>query len=188
MKVTILEVCRSPEIQKVTEPVVLSRFFTEMGITYELYSNDHIWPNPVTISKSFIEECLRKSEPDIIHLAMHGDDYSFILKWSGAEDFRARIPQDILTGPQILKMSGWRGRLIVSGACNSSKLAPFFLKAGATAVIAPEFPVSWPNLGLFFCLFYEALFSGKEIAEALTLALVKFPEYRCYQVHWRSGR
>jgi hypothetical protein len=93
MKVTILEVCRSPEIKKVTEPVVLSQFFAEMGIAYEIYSNDRIWPNLVTISKNFIEESLRKSEPEIIHLTMHGDDYSFILKWSGDENFRARVPQ-----------------------------------------------------------------------------------------------
>lgn len=55
MKVTIFEVCRSPEIKKVTEPVVLSRFFAQKGIAYEVHSNDGIWPKPITVSKNFLE-------------------------------------------------------------------------------------------------------------------------------------
>jgi hypothetical protein len=187
MKVTIFEVCRSPEIKKITEPVVLSEFFAANGIDYEVYSNDGIWPHPVTISKNFIEACLKQSEPEIIHLAMHGDDYSFILKWSRAEQIKSRVPEAILTGPEIQRMREWREKLIVSGACNSSKLAPFFLEAGARAVIAPEFPVSWANLGQFFCVFYEALFSGEKIEEALKLALSRFPEYWCYQIHRKQA-
>jgi hypothetical protein len=187
MSVIIFETCRSPEIKKLTEAVVLSRFFTEKGIDYELYSNDHIWPDPVTLNKVFIQDRLGRSEAKIVHLAMHGDHYSLILNWSKAGNIASRVPEDQLTGPEIRQMAEWQEKLIVSGACSSARLAPFFLAAGAAAVVAPEFPINWPNLGAFFCTFYEALFSGPEIAEVLALACSKFPEYRSYRLYQKKS-
>jgi CHAT domain-containing protein len=186
MKITIFEVCRSPEVQKVTEPVVLSRFFSEQGISYELYSNDGIWPERVRLDKAFIQQRLANPEIEIVHLAMHGDDYSFILRWSQGEPARARVPEDVLTGPDIRRMAEWQGKLVVSGACSTARLAHFFLGAGATAVVAPEQPVPWPNLGQFFCLFYQALFSGQPPDSALRQAVEQFPEYGCYQAFRRG--
>jgi hypothetical protein len=183
MKVLILEVCRSPEVKKETEAVILSRFFTGQNIAYELYSNDGIWPTRTEIDKAFIRVCLSQPEAKIVHLAMHGDDYSFILRWSKDENIRARIPEEIMTGPDILKMKEWQGKVIVSGACNSSHLARFFLDAGAKAIVAPEVPISWLNLGDFFSVFYQALFAGEAVETALQLAVIRFPEYRSYRVH-----
>lgn len=183
MKVIILEVCRSPEIRKETEAVILSRLFTERNIDYELYSNDKVWPNQTQIDKEFIQRCLKKPENKVIHLAMHGDDYSFILRWSKDENFRARKPEETLTGSDIRQMTEWQGKLVVSGACNSSHLAKFFLEAGAKAIVAPEVPISWLNLGNFFSVFYQALFAGEEVTAALQLAVTQYPEYKNYKVH-----
>ena len=181
MKIVIFEVCRSPEIKKITEPVILSQFFQEQGIDYELYSNDQIWSSPAIVNKGLISTCLAKAMFDIVHLAVHGDKNSLILKWSTDKEIGLRVPEDILTGSEILNMPEWRDKIIVSGACNSSHLAPFFLGAGAKAVIAPPIPVDWPNLGPFFCVFYAGLMQGQMLERVLNTAISKFPEYACYK-------
>lgn len=186
MKIVIFEVCRSPEIEKITEPVVLSRFFQQKKIDYQLYSNDQRWSAPITISQELIKSCLTEASFDFVHLAMHGDNYSLILKWSTDRDVRLRVAEDSLSGLEIIKMAEWQDKIIVSGACNSSHLAPFFLKAGAKAVIAPPVPVNWPNLGQFFCLFYEGVVQGQTLETALQVAITAFPEYACYKIHQKQ--
>ncbi len=183
MKVGIFEVCRSPEVIKVTEPLILSRFFTKEGIDFEVYSNDSIWSPAVIISKDFLKRCLKEPDMTIVHLAMHGNRYGFVLKWSKAQDIGARIPEDNLTASDILQMAEWRGKLIVSGGCETSGMASYFLQAGATAVIAPKYPINWPNLGRFFCEFYQALFLGQRMERALETAISTFPEYDCYEIY-----
>jgi len=182
MKVIIFEVCRSPEIQKETEAQVLSQFFSENGIEYELYSNDGIWPVKTVIDKNFIKYCLTKSEVRTVHLAIHGDDKGLILKWSNAKTIADRIPEDRLTGIEIREIKEWNKKLIVSGACSSAKLASFFLDTGAEAVIAPDVPIDWTNLAEFFRVFYKTLFSAQKPASALEFAITQFPEFKSYHI------
>lgn len=183
MKIIIFEACRSPHIKKQTETIILSRYFDRHNIQYTCYSNDHIWPNPVIIDKNFITQHLLEDSPDIVHLATHGDDYGFVLKWSYTNHVGRHTPEDRLIAADILQMSEWQGKLIVSGACSSATLAPYFLDAGATGIIAPTVPIDWPNLGQFFTTFYKALFSGKGANSALQHAISEHPEYSCYQLH-----
>lgn len=94
-----------------------------------------------------------------------------------------RTPEDRLMAVDILRMSEWRGKLVVSGACSSATLAHYFLDAGATGVIAPTVSIDWPNLGQFFTAFYKALFLGKGPKAALGYAISEHPEYSCYQIY-----
>jgi hypothetical protein len=183
MKVVILEVCRSPEIKKQTEALILSRFFTEQQIEYDLYSNDTIWPERTEINKYFIEQCLNEPDIGVVHLAMHGDARSFVLKWSHAEEIGRRVPEDLLTGPDIMAIPDWSGKLVVSGACSSATLAHYFLHAGAAAVIAPTIPIDWTKLGAFFSIFYTTLFEGQKARIALDRAIAQFPEFRSYRIY-----
>ena len=182
MKILILEACRSPEIRKKTEGLILSCFFTEQGIDYELYSNDGIWSEKV-LNKQMIEQCLKKPGIEIVHLAMHGNDDSFVLRWSKTENISSRFPVELLTDSDIRTINQWQGKLVVSGACNSSKLASSFLASGVKGFIAPSKPVPWANLGSFFQLFYQALFSSQEAITALDLALSDFPEFESYRLY-----
>ncbi|NEQ22029.1 MAG: CHAT domain-containing protein [Microcoleus sp. SIO2G3] len=188
MKVIIFEICRSPEIQKETEALILSNFFTQQGIDYKVYSNDAIWSERTVLDKDFMGRCLRNHDVGIVHLAMHGNNNGFVLRWSDAENIRYRVAEDLLTSFEIGMMSGWKGKMLVSGACSSAKLASSFLEAGATDVIAPETPIPWRNLGSFFKLFYQALFLGQNAISALALAISQFPEFKSYQVYSTNSR
>ena len=187
MKVAIFEVCRSPEIKKETEALILSKFFKQENIDYEVYSNDGIWFKRTVLDKNLLRQCLKQSNPGIIHLAMHGDEQGLILKWSNSEDIRNRVVEDLLTSLDIKTISEWHDKLLVSGACSSAKLARFFLDAGVTGVIAPLTPISWLNLGRFFQVFYKALFSSQPPRSALALAITQFPEFKSYQVYSASN-
>lgn len=182
IKVVIFEVCRSPEIRKKTEALILSQMFSRQGIDYELYSNDGIWPNKTIIDKDLIKCTLANPNVKIVHLALHGDDNGLVLKWSNAKRIRDRMPEDRLTAKEIKTSIEWKKKLIVSGACGSAILARFFLHAGAEAVIAPVIPIAWTNLAEFFGVFYTALFSGHDVAQALDVAITQFPEFRSYRV------
>ncbi len=183
MKIILFEVCRTPEIPKPTEIVVLSRFFTEHNINFERHSNDQIWPNPTPIDKTFIQTCLRESDANIVHLALHGNDYGLILKWSGNSYGGKRVPEEMLMAGDIVQMEAWRGKIIVSGACSSAKLARYFLHAGAVAVIAPEYEINWLNLGDFFSVLYGHILARQGLKSALDLAIVEYSEYGCYQIY-----
>jgi len=62
MKVAIFEVCRSPEIKKKTESLILSHFFTKQAIDYKLYSNDGIWQEKTIIDKDSFRLYLKKQD------------------------------------------------------------------------------------------------------------------------------
>jgi CHAT domain-containing protein len=186
MKVAIFDVCRSPEIKKETEALILSSFFNQEKIDYEVYSNDGIWLNKKVLNKDLIRQHLKQSDAEIIHLAMHGDNQGLILKWSKAQEIKERVPEDVLTSLDIKTTSEWQGRVVVSGACSSAQLSRFFLEAGATGVIAPSTPIPWLNLGRFFQVFYQALFSSQPTRSALALAIAQFPKFNSYQVYSRS--
>ncbi len=183
MKVVIFEVCRSPEFKKETEALILSNFFREQNIDYEVYSNDGIWLDKTVLDQNLLRQVLKESGADIVHLAMHGNDMGLVLKWSESKDIRDRIAEDILTKFGIKEINEWHGKLLVSGACSSAKLAKSFLDVGATGVIAPETSIPWINLGRFFQIFYKALFSGQQANSALALAISKFPEFKSYQAY-----
>ncbi|HBE20027.1 MAG TPA: hypothetical protein DEG17_21300 [Cyanobacteria bacterium UBA11149] len=183
MKVAIFEVCRTPEIKKKTEAVILTNFFSKHNIEYELYSNDYIWENTTIIDKNFIELSLQKSDASIVHLALHGNDNSLILKWCNKEQIIKRIPEDILSNIDIKLMNGWRDKLIVSGACYSAQLADSFLEAGAMAVIAPKTAIPWTNLGKFFSIFYKSFLLDQNLIVALDLAKAHFPEFNSYYLY-----
>jgi len=183
MKVVILESCRSPEIKKETEALILSNFFTQHGIDYELYSNDGRWHERVIVDKDLLKYCLKKVDVGIVHLAMHGSYDGFVLKWSGDETTSKRVPQELLTNSDIRAISEWRGKLVVSGACCSAGLASSFLDAGATGVVAPKNLIPWTNLGKFFSFFYKALFLGQNASEALSVAISQLPEFKNYHLY-----
>lgn len=185
MRVALLEVCRRPEIAKVsTEGIVLSRAFEDIGIECELYSNDQYWSRRkkagTIVSMELIAKLAEDPLIDVIHFAMHGNDRGLILSWSGPLDDRAPGttlgPRDITEGPRL------GGKLIVSGACHSAHLADELIAAGAKAVVAPSIDVPWMNLGAFFKSFYARLFSGLEAAKSLELAKAPFAELTNYRL------
>ncbi|MEQ8961550.1 MAG: CHAT domain-containing protein [Coleofasciculus sp. C2-GNP5-27] len=182
MKIAIFEVCRSPEIKKKTESLILSHFFTKQAIDYKLYSNDGIWQEKTILDKDSLRLYLKKPDFNIVHLAMHGTNDGLILQWSNVKNIGERVPEVILTDFDISLMREWQGKVVVSGVCRSAQLADSFLAAGAAAVIAPQSPIPWTNLGLFFSFFYKKIFSGKSLILALDLAIWQFPEYESYSV------
>ena len=186
MNVALFEVCRSPQVVKpCTEAIILSRLFERLGIDYELWSNDGIWPNQIEIDSILISESLAYTVFDIVHLAVHGEPNGLILRWSTDDAIEERRPEEWLSGEDIRQMSCWDGKVIVSGACSSSILAADFLDAGASAVVAPPMDVSWPGLGAFFEVFYRCLHQTLDVANALEAATREYPAYRgyrCFQV------
>jgi hypothetical protein len=183
MKVLILEACRSPEIDKgLTEPLILSKLFTNNNIEYELYSNDGIWTNQVQIDEALIRNRLKESSINIVHFAVHGGVQGLILKWSNDAYVGHRVPVSFLTGSGIRLIEEFQGKLIVSGACASAQFADDFLAAGADAVVAPLTEISWSKLGLFFKIFYLSYRSSKSVKDALNKAVEEFPQYNCYHV------
>jgi hypothetical protein len=182
MKVIVFEVCRSPEIAKMTEAFILSKIFSQKGIDYEIYSNDGIWLSKTIIDKYFIKSCLANYDIKIAHLALHGDNSGLILKWSSTKRIKDRIPVLRLTGNDIKAIKEWNKKLIVSGACSSAKFAKYFLYAGAEAVIAPSTPIDWTNLADFFGLFYAMLFSGQKASQCLDTAIIKYPEFESFNL------
>ncbi len=186
MRVAIFEVCRRPEIPKAnTEAVVLSRCFERSGVAYDLHSNDGIWQNHATavacIDRAQIGGALRDPAVTAVHFATHGDATGLILQWGGP--IGARVPTDTLTGLEIRAMDGFRGRLVVSGACGSAHLASDFLAAGATAFVAPDVEIPWKNLGLLFESFYTSLRDGMKAEDALTSAVSGRAELASYRVY-----
>lgn len=158
MKILLIEVCRSPEIDKSdTEAKLLSRQFDQCGLDYRIYSNDLMWMDPMAIDRSRIDDWLADWQPDIVHLATHGDSRGLVLQWSHEQLFRQRRPTNWLTGKDIRSMKGWVGRTVFSGACESGMLASDFLAAGATGVVAPTHMVPWAQLARFFGQVYAAL-------------------------------
>jgi hypothetical protein len=185
MKVALLETCRSPEIEKITEVRVLVRFFTEQGIPFALYSNDHIWPQRTVLDTTLLQQYIGQSDTDTVHVAMHGDAASLVLQWSQEPAIGQRRPLMCLQASDIVAMPEWRGKRVVSGACHSAPLAAAFLAAGAACVIAPESPIPWSNLGVFFATFYHILASGGTEVAALETARAQFPEFSSYRLFRR---
>lgn len=185
MKVALLEVCRRPEIPKVsTEAIVLNRAFEDIGIDFDLYSNDQYWTKRrkagQVVSMEIIAILARDPLIDVIHFAMHGSESGLILSWSGSINERA--PERILGPLEIMEGPRLGGKLIVSGACQSAHLADEFIAAGARAVVAPSIDVPWMNLGAFFKSFYSHLFGGLDAIQSLELAKTPFPELESYRL------
>jgi hypothetical protein len=189
MKVTLFEVCRSPEILKAnTEAIVLSECFASLGIEFELYTNDGFWADRPksgsTISRDIIQNCLDDPKIDVVHFAVHGDPKGLVLEFDDRPISWQRSPTDVLTGAQIRGMTGFRHRLVVSGACGSAFLAEDFLAAGATAFVAPDIEIPWRDLGIVFHAFYASLKAGLTAEVALGSALSGHPRladsYRVY--------
>jgi len=188
MKVAIFEVCRRPEVSKPnTEAIVLSRCFSDLGVEFELYTNDGIWaerPKAGSIvDRNLIKNRLSDSDIDVAHFAVHGSPEGLVLNWSGP--CHNRIAADILTGPEIRAMEEFRGKLVVSGACGSASLASDFLSTGASAFVAPQVEIPWKNLGIFFQAFYAALQAGSTAEVALRSAILDNPELTSYRVYSR---
>ena len=186
MKVVLFEVCRSPEILKPnTEAIVLSKCFASLGIEFELYTNDGFWADRPkagsTIDEALIRKCLDDPNLTVVHFAVHGCSTGLVLKWDGP--LNQRVKADVLTGDQIRGMKGFRNRLVVSGACDSAILAEDFLAAGATAFVAPDFPLPWEDLGDFFQSFYGSLKEGSTVERALNSAVSDYPELARYRVY-----
>ena len=183
MKVLLLEACRSPEVRKpLTEPLVLSQFFSRNGIEYELLSNDGIWEHRVEVDKALLRSRLQEALPDVVHLAVHGGHEGLVLRWSNAPFVGDRVPVELLTPDDIRSMAGFGGRLVVSGGCSSAQFASDFLMAGATAFVAPLADVPWTRIGLFFESFYLSYWFTAKPSIALGAAVHEFPEYRSYRV------
>lgn len=183
MRVALLEVCRRPEIPKAsTEAIVLSRVFKDIGIDFDLYSNDQYWSRRKRAGKvvSMEQIATLAANPliDVLHFAMHGNEEGLILSWSGPLDDRA--PETILGPRDITEGPRFGGKLIVSGACQSAHLSDEFIAAGARAVVAPSIEVPWMNLGSFFKSFYAHMVGGLDAAKSLELAKSPFPELGSY--------
>jgi hypothetical protein len=186
MKVLLFEVCSRPEILKPnTEAMVLSQCFANLGIEFELYSNDGFWTDRpkagATINRDLIQHRLGDSSIDVVHFAVHGTRMGMILKWGGP--INKRFAVDVLAAPEIRAMGEFHNKLVVSGACSSAWLANDFLCAGATAVVAPEAAIPWKNLGIFFQSFYSLLKAGSAVKVALASAISGHPELASYQVY-----
>ena len=186
MRVAIFEVCRRPEIPKAnTEAVVLSRCFERSGVAYDLHSNDGIWQNHASavacVDRAHIRRALRDPAVTAVHFATHGNDAGLVLHWDGP--LNERVASDTLTGSEIRTTDGFRGRLVVSGACGSAHLASDFLAAGATAFVAPDVAIPWKNLGLLFESFYTSLRDGMNAEDALTSAVSGRDELASYRVY-----
>lgn len=181
MNITIFEACRSPEINKgVTEGIMLSRLFKQLGWDFVLYSNDGVWPDRLAINRELIKRRLAQPSTDIIHLAMHGSEQGLALQWSEQGPPPTRKVVDLLPVDEIGQIPGWQNKLIISGACKSAHIAKAFLDAGARGVIAPDVEIPWLHLGEFFQVFYHALGDGLTPCDALESAIKVFPEYDCF--------
>lgn len=116
MKVAIFEVCRSPEIKKKTESLILSNFFIKQAIDYKLYSNDGIWQKKTVFDINLFKFYLKKLDFNIVHLAMHGTNDGLILQWSNAiiplnqqcDRARNRVPPSAPNSGQIPSWSDCR--------------------------------------------------------------------------------
>ena len=186
MKVALFEVCRRPEVFKPnTEAIVLTECFTNLGVEFELYTNDGYWADRpkagAALDREIIRKCLEDQNIDIVHFAVHGGPTGLVLKWNGP--LNNRVAADVLTGAEIRGMRGFRNRLIVSGACGSAGLAKDFLAAGATAFVAPDFAIPWENLGMLFQSFYASLKSGSTVEAALSSAVSGHPDLASYRVY-----
>lgn len=186
MRIAIVEVCRSPEVQKWgTEGQVLHAGLPKLGLTPVLCSNDHswrgasgvrAWPGPAGLFRLAHQQRI-----DVLHLAMHGTADGLVLGWKGA--LGQREPRTVLTPAMVRERLRLNGRLVVSGACQSAHMADDFLAAGACAVVAPRDEVPWANLGAVFLTFYAALAIGQSPRVAMTAARKTYPElasYRCF--------
>ena len=186
MRVAILEVCRRPELpKKNTEAKVLSTCFKQLGIDFDLFSNDNHWANRpkagVTVDRDIIAANLIDPQIDVVHFAVHGGPTGLVLKWSGPIEHREVT--DTLTGNEIRQMGVSSDKLVVSGACASSSLANDFIFAGVKAYISPKHEIPWTHLGSMFQIFYSVLQFGAKTADALAQAMDKYPELASYEVH-----
>jgi hypothetical protein len=187
MRVVIFEVCRRPEIRKEnTEGTILRDCFADIGVPHRVYTNDRFWggppPSGTVVNLGTISDALIGDGATTVHFAVHGGTEGLVLEWSGPVDRRS--PRAVLTGHDISSMtSEFGGRLVVSGACGSGALSPFFLSAGATGFVAPETEISWLNLGAFFKVFYSGLSADQDTQTSLSRARQLHPELASYRYY-----
>jgi len=187
MKVAILEVCRRPEVPKAnSEAKILHSCFQQLGIDFDLYTNDNFWADcpkaGENVDREVVSAVLRDPQIDVVHFAVHGEPHGgLVLKWSGT--IAQRKVADTLSGAEIRQMRISQNKLVVSGACESSNLARDFIRAGAKAYVSPKFEIPWAYLGLMFQTFYAALQSGLTTEAALSQAVANYPELASYEVY-----
>ena len=119
---------------------------------------------------------------DIVHFAVHGGAQGLILKWSNDSYVGHRVPIDFLSSSEIRAIEEFKGKLIVSGACESAQFADDFLAVSSEAVVAPLTEIPWAKMGLFFKTFYLSYRLSKSAQDALNQAIKEFPQYSCYRV------
>ena len=117
MKVALFEVCRRPEILKPnTEAILLSECFKNLGIRFDLYTNDGYWEGRLkagaVVDKDLIQKVLINSGIDVVHFAVHGGPSGLILRWGGPIDQRVEV--DVLTG--VSEMNCIEARKAAAGA------------------------------------------------------------------------
>lgn len=186
MRIAIVEVCRSPEVQKWdTEGQVLHAGLQATGLAHVLCSNDHVWRGVAGVRRwpgpAGLFRLMNNPRLGCFHLATHGTPDGLVLSWTGA--LGQRVPRTVLTPALVRERLRLQGQLVVSGACQSAHMADDFLAAGAGAVVAPRDEVPWANLGAFFLAFYAALAAGQPPHTALDEAKKPYPElasYRCF--------
>jgi len=186
VKVLLVGVCRSPEYDKGdTEPVFLSRLFDRWGVQHAVYSNAGVWPEPVQVTPDRLGTWVAETDPDVVHLAMHGDPQGLVLRWSHEPETRQRRPTAWLTPKDIASMEGWSGRLVLSGACESGLvLSNALLCSGATRVVATLEDVPWARLAYFFGDLYERLLDHPaSLNAAVRDAATRYPELSSYRVY-----
>jgi len=116
----------------------------------------------------------------VIHLAMHGLlnlDNPSISSLAFAETMSDSTEDNFLHAYEIAALN-LQSQLIVLSACETGvgssqggegtmSLARYFLFAGAPAIVATRWQVNDQTTGLIMQLFYERLYEGKTIAQAL---------------------
>lgn len=171
-KILLFEVCPNPNIKEETEARDLYRFFTKSNTSFQIITNDKRWQKQTQLSKALIENSIEAVNPEIIHIAIHG------------ESTRLAIAEhESLTTSDMKNMNVWKDKIIVSGACEGGKYAQLLLNKGAKMVVASNKKILWPNQGKFFSKFYEGLLTKIKPELALEEAIHLYPEYESYKIH-----
>ena len=145
-KVLLFEVCPDPDMQEETEARDLHYYFNKESVTFSIVTNDNRWPKQTKLSKEIVEMKVKAENPEIIHLAIHGLDTGLVISSEGEKE-------TILSVAEMEKMTIWKDKIVVSGACEGGKYTERLLARGAMFVLASERQIPWQNLGKFFTVF-----------------------------------